>query len=306
MRATPLLAVALFAGLCVPAGACLGPTEILLDVRTDVVCSSPDKWRGVAVSVGQPGADVESRSPVLTTTTCSATGEIGTLALVPTGAKDAQVGIRVVAGITRNPEDCAAQGYDGCIVARRTVAYLPHQSQHLLVDLTGDCIGNACDVNHTCVNGSCTDTVTAKPPVGPDGGPLSGVTVRCGDDGTRCPANDPSNVCCIGWNFDAGTGKGSCMPAASCPSSSALLYCDDPVDCEPGDAADPGICCVTSLDVSLNAAVTNANCQPVSTCGQLYFGQTRSFCQRRQPCPHGALACESAAGAPGYFACNAL
>jgi hypothetical protein len=307
MRATPLLPAAfLVLGATGPIAACLGPTEIVLDVRTDVACSSPSSWRGVAVSVGQPGPDVESRSPVLTTTTCSGTGEIGTLAVVPTGAKDAQVGIRVVAGITRNPEECAAQRYDGCIVARRTVAYLPHQSQRVLVDLTSDCIGNACDVNHTCVNGSCTDTVTAKPPVAPDGGPLSGpTTVRCGDDGTRCPANDPSNACCVAFDFDAGAGKGSCVPAASCPSSSAVLYCDDPSDCEPGDAADPGICCVTNVGNSSGYPVTNTTCQPLSTCAKDVIMGVMTLCQRREVCPLSGANCQPEQGAPGYFACNA-
>lgn len=293
-------------GVTGPIAACLGPTEILLDVRTDVACSDASKWRGVAISVGQPGTDVESRAPVLTATTCTAGGEIGTLALVPTGAKDAQVGIRVVAGITRNPEDCAAQGYDGCIVVRRTVAYLPHQSQRLVINLTSDCIGNGCDPNHTCVNGSCTDTVTAKPPVAEDGGPVSAPTVRCGDDGTRCPANDPNNACCVDFDFDAGTGKGSCMPAGSCPASSAVLYCDDPTDCEPGDAADPGICCVTNFGQGGGNPVTNTTCQPTSTCILDVDQEALTLCERRQVCPHTGYNCAPSTGAPGYFQCNAL
>ena len=160
------------------------------------------------------------------------------LVVVPTGAKNAAVGIRVVAGITRDPEDCAANGYDGCIVSRRTLTYLPHQTQQVVMDLTSDCIGNVCDVNHTCVNGSCTDTVTATAPVAPDGGVCNPApTVRCGDDGTRCPANDPTNACCVSFDFTTLTGKGSCMAPAACPSSSAVLYCDDSSDCAAGDAA---------------------------------------------------------------------
>jgi hypothetical protein len=55
-------------------------------------------WHGVAISVGEPGVDVESKAPVLTTSACSG-GEIGTLDVVPTGSSSAQVGIKVVAGI---------------------------------------------------------------------------------------------------------------------------------------------------------------------------------------------------------------
>ena len=164
-----LLACAAACFLGAPLSACLGATEITLDVRTNLPCTSAGAWKGIAISVGQPGVDVESRAPVLTTTACSASGEVGSLVIVPTGANDATVGIRVVAGITRNPEDCAAHAYDGCIVSRRTLTYLPHQSEHVVVALTSDCLGNACDINHTCVNGSCTDTVTARAPVAPDG-----------------------------------------------------------------------------------------------------------------------------------------
>jgi hypothetical protein len=287
--------------------ACLDATEVLLDVRTNVPCTHSANWRGVAISVGQPGADVETRAPVLTTTACDSSGAIGTLAVVPTGPKDAQIGIRVVAGITRNPEDCFANGYDGCIVARRTVAYLPHQSQRLLIELTDDCIGNGCDLNHTCVNGSCTDTTTAKPPVGADGGPL-GVTVRCGEDGTMCPSNDPGSVCCVTFDFDAGTSRGVCIAAESCPASSALLYCDDPQDCVPdghgdGGAADPPICCMTNSMNNLGAPLTNASCQPVSTC----FGDSTlgaySLCEERRVCPHSGKNCGPAPSAPGYFQC---
>jgi hypothetical protein len=298
-----LVACFLAPAVAIDLTACLGPTEIVLDVRTDLACTDPARWRGVAISVGQPGEDVESRSPVLTSASCNATGEIGTLSLVPTGSKDARIGVRVVAGITRNPEDCAAKGYDGCIVARRTVTYLPHQSQSLLVDLTGDCIGNACDLNHTCVNGSCTDTVTAQPPVAPDGGPASGPTVRCGDDGTTCPAGDPKNTCCVTFDFDAGTGRGTCMAAESCPTASAVLYCDDPSDCDPGDAADPGVCCVTGNGGG--NAITNAACQPVSTCNANAGSQVYSLCEQRQPCPWSGNNCSLAPTAPGYFECQA-
>jgi hypothetical protein len=282
--------------------ACQDPTEVVLDVHTDVPCTHAATWRGVAISVGQPGADVEGRAPVLTTTACDSAGAIGTLAVVPTGPKDAQIGVRVVAGITRNPEDCPANGYDGCIVARRTIAYLPHRSQHLLIELTSDCIGNACDPNHTCVNGSCTDTVTAKSPTAPDGGPLGG-TVRCGDDGTRCPANDPNNACCVAFDLDAGTGKGTCVAAENCPSTSAVLYCDDWRDCEQGDASDPGICCLMTVGDLLDSRLTNAACQPASTCTGVNIG-VYSLCQGRRPCPLSGISCEMAGGAPGYFQCK--
>lgn len=297
------LALASLLAVGAAAAACLGATEISLDVRTNVACSSPSSWRGVAVSVGEPGVDVESRSPVLTTTACGAGGEIGTLVVVPTGAKNAAVGIRVVAGITRDPEDCAANGYDGCIVSRRTLTYLPHQTQQVVVDLTSDCIGNACDVNHTCVNGSCTDTVTATAPVAPDGGVYNPPpTVRCGDDGTRCPANDPTLACCVTFDLDAGTGKGACMAPAACPSTSAIFYCDDTSECGGGDAGDPRVCC-ESLGGAPYVA-TNSSCQASSTCDPAE-GLELVLCQDRQPCPQSQVTCSGDVNAPGYYHCDA-
>jgi hypothetical protein len=295
------LACAALALLGAPLAACRGATEISLDVRTNIACTSSAAWKGVAISVGQPGVDVESRAPVLTTTACSASGEVGSLVIVPTGANDAEVGIRVVAGITRNPEDCAANGYDGCIVSRRTLTYLPHQTQNVVVDLTSDCIGSACDVNHTCVNGSCTDTVTATAPVAADGGVYSaGPTVRCGDDGTRCPVNDLNLACCVTFDLDAGTGKGTCVAAAACPSTSAVVYCDDSSECPPLDGAIV-VCCATTSSAGPRT-LTNADCEPQVQCGG--NGGGTSLCEDRQPCPNSQGNCGPEPAAPGYFTCG--
>jgi hypothetical protein len=291
-------------GVVLAMAACEGATEISLDVRTNLPCTSAATWKGVAVSVGEPGADVESRAPVLTTTTCSASGEIGTLTIVPTGSKNAAVGIRVVAGLTQNPEDCSANGYEGCVVSRRTITYLPHQTQHVLVDLTSDCVGLACDVDHTCVSGSCTDTVSATAPVNSDGGVYSaGPTVRCGDDGTRCPANDASLVCCVSFDFDAGAGKGTCVPPASCPTTSAVLYCDDSSDCSPLDGDTP-VCCETRGEVAGHGQTTNTACQPASVCAGNGGGIT--LCQDRQACPVSLQSCGQDPNAPGYYDCASL
>ncbi len=299
--ALPALACA--AVTLVAVAACLSPTEIVLDVRTNVPCTGTAAWRGVAISVGEPGLDVESRAPVLTTTACDASGNIGSLVVVPTGSRNAEVGIRVVAGITSDPETCPSNGYDGCIVSRRTVAYLPHQSQQVLVDLTANCIGNACDLNHTCVSGSCTDTVTATAPVSPDGGVLTGPVVRCGDDGTQCAANDPSLVCCVAFVYDGGTSKGTCVAPHDCPSTSATIACDDTSDCPVGDASDAIVCCqINTANGNLGPTV-NASCLGIAECQGT---SARVLCQDRQPCPLNGGACGVSGSAPGYYDCSPL
>lgn len=65
-----LTAFALLAAL----GSCRGATEIRLHVRTNAPCTDPSKWQGIAVYVGQPGADVENKAPALTATDCDANG----------------------------------------------------------------------------------------------------------------------------------------------------------------------------------------------------------------------------------------
>jgi hypothetical protein len=258
-------------------------------------------WKGIAISVGQPGVDVETRAPVLTTTACTGSGEVGSLVVVPTAGDDAEVGVKVVAGITRPPEECAASGYDGCIVSRRTLTYLAHQSQHVLIDLQRECIGNACDLNHTCVNGACSDTVTAAAPVTLDGSTQSGPVVRCGDDGTTCPANDTSLACCVAFDFDAGTGKGTCVAPHDCPSSSAVLYCDDSSDCAGIDADGGGTTvCVASTIIGYSGPVTNSAC--LSYALDDHFPM---LCQDRQPCPVSTSVCTESGGAPGYYVCYA-
>ena len=88
-----------------------GATDITLDVRTDLPCTAPGAWRGVAVYAGAPGIDLETRSPVLTSTSSDEPGHIGSLVLVPRAAKDEAVGIRVVAGVARALEECASASY---------------------------------------------------------------------------------------------------------------------------------------------------------------------------------------------------
>jgi len=308
-RNVVLVAVPL-GGLGVTVLSCLGATEILLDVRTNIPCTGKAPWQGVSVSVGEPGVDVESRAPVLTTTACSASGEVGTLAIVPSGSNTAEVGIRVVAGITANPETCAANGYAGCVVSRRTITYLPHQTQDVVVELTADCIGNACDLNHTCVEGSCTDTVTATPPVAPDGGVLGG-PVRCGDNGASCPTT--GQLCCLEV-FDGGT-RGACKAPADCAATNVVLQCDRSSECagvDAGgglDAGESAVCCMNLVSTATaEAELVASQCLSIRRCvvpsGAVGIVEA---CQDRLPC-HGH-ACLPANGGlnlpylPGYWYC---
>lgn len=313
MKRLGALAVVLSLGCCVAAG-CQGATQVLLDVRTSVDCSDPARWRGVAVYVGAPGLDVESRAPSLTTSECHPAGEIGTLVITPNGGKDDEIGIRVVAGITTNPEDCAAKNYAGCIVARRSTRFRHHESTSLVVALEAACIGNACDSARTCLNGVCVDAressvqqLSTDPDAATtadDATTSGGAMVRCGDNRVTCPANDPNNVCCITVSADGKSTLGKCGRAGDCLLSQLTLYCDENKDCAnvPGNDAGPAVCCLSN-QVGIcqfgPKGTSGSECVPDDRC------QGTGLCEDRAPCLTGAIcgAADTSALLPGYFTC---
>jgi hypothetical protein len=300
--------------------ACAAPTEIRLRVHTNVPCTDPTKWKGVAIYAGAPGAGLESKAPALTTTECDEHGLVGTLVVVPSGSKDDEVGLRVVGGIAHAPEECAAHGYKGCIVARREVRFNRHQALDLDVALTSECVDLGCDSTHTCVAGMCTETervpLTSEPP--PDAGvaPLdpSKPMVRCGDNGVFCPTS--GNVCCLTVNRDAGTTSGECKASALCPPTSIVLNCDDESDCTSfSDADSPGVCLLSYTAPVENTPylpgiVSLAQCMNFRLFG-VTIGVGLELCQTREQdgCVDGNFACGRSEGSPnnplpGYFWCK--
>jgi hypothetical protein len=304
-RLGPLLALVACVTLAA-AGAvsCLSPTQITLHVTTNAPCKDATQWKGVSIYTGSP-TDVETKEPTLTTTACGAGGLIGTLVLVPTGSDSDEIGIRVVAGLSRNPEDCAANLYDGCIVARRTLRYSPHNSLDVYVALTDDCVGVSCDTTHTCVDGTCVDSSSAAPPTGTN----ANATIRCGDNGVRCPTS--GQVCCLSVDVDAGTTHGVCEDPTSCPPTSIVLACDKESDCAGArdDAGFPNVCCVSYTVGKGNGwqpnGISNTQCLSYDKCTQS-FGL--EMCDDRKSCVDGTAQCGVAITVPsgllpGYFWC---
>ncbi len=304
--------------IALAAAACKSPTQILLDVRTNADCTSALAWRGVVVYVGAPGVDVETRAPTLSTGACNAGGEIGTLVVTPSGAHDGEVGLRVVAGLTTNPEDCAAKGYAGCIVSRRAVRFRPGQTVNVAVGLTVDCTGVACNSSRTCVNGVCVDArednvdiAATNPDSGVSGGgPTTATPVRCGDDGLHCAKS--GDVCCLHADLDAGTSTGKCMPSTACPTSDAVFLCDDSSQCDaPGGDAGTAVCCAIARSPSAcqfnGDTIAGAQCVPLDACQGKGAGIV--LCQSRKPCADGNICAPTGGllfaggGSPGYFAC---
>ena len=140
---------------------CLDPTQITLDVRTDVRC---ELVRGLTIVGGRPGA-VEGAPPTTETTRCLPSGEIGTLVATPKETKSDNVAFKVVMGVDRPVADCKSEdGYKGCIIQRRQVAFVPRTPITLPVYMLLVCVGVPCDENSTCAaNGKCVPAKITDP-----------------------------------------------------------------------------------------------------------------------------------------------
>lgn len=175
------------------------PTSVTINVRTDLAC---DDLRSVAIAVGGPDV-MDTRPPQTVTPSCAPFDEelsaVGTLVVVPNGANDAELAIRVVAGVGRNADRCTSEtGFRGCVVARRLVQFVPGREIELFVDLRLECSDVGCDPRTTCVKRSCVDASVdgnrcLDAPCGED---LLGVTPPRTDGGSIDSSAVPPNGIC--------------------------------------------------------------------------------------------------------------
>ncbi len=187
--------------------ACREPTQITVRVSTDVPCTD---LRGTVVTAGVLGALAGAGARGETDRCDPETGRLGTLVVVPSGGRDEQVAVEVVAGFGRDVADCEGSYGPGCIVARRALRFLPHQSLTLPVTLRAACAGIACLSTETCRNGGCVDAhVDAKACADADG---------CGEDSL---APDPLRI--AGCGDTAGLDPDAPWPMPGfCPTRQGL------------------------------------------------------------------------------------
>ncbi len=141
-------------GIALFFASCLDPTEIEVFVSTDLACDVVTQ-HGVAIAIGKAGDDMNGSAG--TTHDCSSDGGIGSLTVTPHDI-DGVVGIRVMLGIDASVDDCNAQNkFAGCLVARRSLGFIPHRPLILPIELQEACIGQVCDPSSTCFNGACVD-----------------------------------------------------------------------------------------------------------------------------------------------------
>src|SRR5262249_42339928 len=117
---------------------CRTPTEITLLMSTDVGCA---ELHGTTVTIGGPGS--EAKAPPASSKACGS--DLGSLVVVPSGAKTEELFIKVVGGVGRDPASCVPPQYGpDCIVARRAIRFVPHAELRILVPLRAVCKGVAC------------------------------------------------------------------------------------------------------------------------------------------------------------------
>jgi hypothetical protein len=87
--------------------------------------------------------------------------DIGSLVVVPSGSRSASFAVQIVTAVDPvvQPSDCVAPMYQGCIVARRQLSFIPHTPLTLPIEMTLDCLNVFCSSAQTCYHGQC---VTAQ------------------------------------------------------------------------------------------------------------------------------------------------
>jgi len=141
---------------------CREATHVTTELATDADCGTV---HGTAVTVGAI-EEIEKKPAVASTEACSgASGDrrIGSFVVVPSGDKDSEFAIKVVTGIDTPAEGCVEPDYTGCIVARRSMRFIPHTALELPIALRGVCKDVPCTPTTTCVFGQCVDAKIPDP-----------------------------------------------------------------------------------------------------------------------------------------------
>ncbi|HEU4411941.1 MAG TPA: hypothetical protein VFS43_42260 [Polyangiaceae bacterium] len=131
-----------------PFMACQEATQVEVKLSTDLPC---DQIGMTSITVGRP-EQLERKFPSLSSPTCEPGSlSLGTLTLVPSGDAGEEFAIRVVTGVSgASPDACVNEGDKGCIIARRSVRYLPNRKLFLPIPMYAECKGVYCDPGTTC------------------------------------------------------------------------------------------------------------------------------------------------------------
>jgi hypothetical protein len=306
MRRVVSLGVAAAACAAVTDG-CKEPTQVTIDARTDVPYRA-----GVAATftVGAPGriegADptTESRAP------WGSDGRVGTLVVIPAGANDAELAVKLVLAIGRDPRECSAVDSRACIVARRRLRYVPSTPLRLPIVLYSRCEGVPCAADTTCNYlgqcvsaevdaASCTSAEGCLAPGDPPrAGAADGGVTDDADATGRDAADDGATA---DGGVDASSGDAAADGGGTPGGTPGYVACTGAVssDGKAGSCKVPEQeCCIEPGFSGQCVRATGAPC-PVVGMSQLLAG-----CDGREDCG-GQTCCAVTNGESGFLRCAA-
>ncbi len=145
----PRTAFVLGSTMCVlgAIASCRDATQVVIEARTNVAHRA---GLVTAFTVGLPETVENAPSTTETNEPWGPDGFIGSLVSIPGGEKDGPLAVKLVMGVNREARDCLPPKYEGCIVARRKLRYLPHERLRLPIALYAQCEGVPCDQDTTC------------------------------------------------------------------------------------------------------------------------------------------------------------
>lgn len=247
---------------------CAEPTQIVVDVRTDG-CRLI-KSTGIAVTTwsGVDQAPLTTFKNAENGTACEAEDRIGTLTVYPSGDdKEGEVGIRIVAGVDKLATECAPP-WDGCVVARRRVKFIPGTSQQLIVIVSLNCKGKDCGLGSDCTpRGECV-ALPGEEPTDAGGGGSPDACASCSGIGQSCNAG----VCTIDCSMV------NCQNAI-CPDPLECTYrCPTARSCENANCRSTRACRIECLvqdscrRAACNAPRCDIDCSANRACEEVALG----------------------------------
>src|SRR5687767_702906 len=146
----PTSARALVLALILPLGACRTPTQLTIDIESEVRARSDSS---IAVQLDSE-EKVETAPARTLVRTWADDGNVGSVAALPNGS-DVFVA-RVVLATGRDPASCSATDARGCIVARRRLHFADGEALRARIVLRAACVGVYCDASSSCGrDGTC-------------------------------------------------------------------------------------------------------------------------------------------------------
>ena len=245
------------------------PTEVVVTVYSDVPCDA------VAAVAAGPTGELGDRPASATSTVCDpSTGSRGSLVLVPKADDSGELAVEVRLRTDQGqPDDCiASKNYEGCIVSRRILNYIPGRTVHMRVDLRNPCLNTPCSQTTSCVA------------LG-----LSKACVTAHIDPTQCAGEctDADLVTQSGSQLAAcAEGSNPCPRPEDCAASNAGASCV----CAPGYVNPPddrtacvdlNECALTPAPCDAHAACTNTDGGFSCTCNTAYEGDGETCHQAR-------------------------